>query len=298
MGTATPLDIVLPRTALGEGPHWDPAADRLFWVDIVGQCFHMLDVNDGRVRSYDTSRAVSFVLPVSSTQVLLGLSNGVYLRDLDTDMEQLIAHVTLPNAHRLNDGKCDPQGRLWIGTINTSEEPSETAALYRIKDGKFREIDGGYANANGKAWSPDGRLLYHADTARGIIWQFDYDADCAELSAKRVFANLGDESPDGLAVDTDGNVYAALFGSSAVVVLTPRGDEVSRIDLPVPNPTSCAFGGPDMRTLFITTASDGMDDEALRQWPLAGHIFSVDLDVSGITSAPPSGVFPELEVQT
>lgn len=290
MPIAEPLNLELPRVALGEGAHWDATSGCLFWVDIVGQRFHILDVVNGACDSYDTTRPVSFVFPAPSQKVWLGLANGVYLRDLASDMEQVIAQVTLPNSHRLNDGKCDPRGRLWVGTINTSDNASATAALYRLQGSQFEEIAGGYVNANGKAWSPDSRLMYHADTSRGTIWQWDYDLATAALANKRVFANLGDANPDGLATDTEGNVYAALYGGSAVTVFSARGDEVGRIELPVPNPTSCAFGGDDMRTLFITTASDGMDQEALRQAPLSGHLFVAKLEAAGLQSMSSSSV--------
>jgi len=296
MPIAKPLDLKLPRATLGEGVHWDATSDCLFWADIVEQHFHILNVATGTCDSHDTARPVSFVFPASSAQVWLGLSNGVYLRDLASDMEQVIAHVTLPESHRLNDGKCDPRGRLWVGTINNSENASETAALYRLEGSQFEEIDGGYVNANGKAWSPDGSLMYHADTNRGTIWQWDYDLKTAAVANKRVFVNLGDAHPDGLTVDAEGNVYAALYGASAVAVFSPRGDEIRRIGLPVPNPTSCAFGGEDMRTLFITTARVGMDDEALRNAPLSGHLFTAQLDVNGLRShSPSSAVITEME---
>jgi D-xylonolactonase len=288
MPIVQPLALKLPRATLGEGAHWDPVSSRLFWVDIAEQRFHVFDPRTQALNSYDTSHPVSFVFPASPTQVWLGLSNGVYLRDLEADMEQVIAHLALPDGHRINDGKCDPRGNLWVGTINTSEDASETAALYRLDGSKFREVDGGYVNANGKAWNANASLMYHADTNRGIIWQWDYDPEASAVASKRVFVNLGEEKPDGLAIDTEGNVYAALYGGSAVAVFSQRGDEVDRIDLPVPNVTSCTFGGEDMHTLFITTASDGMEEDALRKAPLSGNLFTVRVQVEGICSPSPS----------
>lgn len=290
MTIAESLDLELPRASLGEGAHWDGAAGRLFWVDIAEQRFHVLDVKNGVRRSYHTSRPVSFVFPASPSQVWLGLANGVYLRDLDTDIEQIVAHLVLPADHRFNDGKCDPRGRLWIGTINTADDGSETAALYKLEDGAFQEVEGGYVNVNGKAWSRDGHVMYHADTNRGVIWQYDYDVETASITNKRVFANLGDANPDGLTADSEGNIYAALYGGSAVTILSPRGDEIGRIELSVPNPTSCAFGGDDMRTLFITTASDGMDEDALRRYPYSGQVFAAGLDVPGVNSPSPTNI--------
>lgn len=127
--------------------------------------------------------------------------------------------------------------------------------------------------------------MYHADTSRGIIWQYDYDLDTATISSKRVFKNLGEANPDGLTADTDGNIYAAIYGGSCVSIFSQRGAEVERIELPAPNVTSCAFGGDDLQTLFITTASQGMDDAALREAPLSGQIFSIQRGVAGQASA-------------
>jgi sugar lactone lactonase YvrE len=290
MPLAKPLDFALPRSTLGEGVHWDAASRCLFWVDIGQQRFHRLNIQNGAVNTYDTSCTVSFVFPVSPTRVWLGLANGLYLRDLEADMEQIIAHLGLPEGHRLNDGKCDPKGKLWVGTINTSEDASETAALYKLEGSTFVEVDSGYLNANGKAWSADGTLMYHADTNRGLIWQWDYDLEASAAYNKRVFGNLGKANPDGLAIDVEGNVYAALYGGSAIAVFSARGHEVERIELPVPNPTSCAFGGDDMHTLFITTAGDGMDDDALQKSPQSGQLFAAELPVRGVGSPSPSQI--------
>jgi sugar lactone lactonase YvrE len=293
MATARPLNLDLPRSRLGEGVCWDERG-RLLWTDIISQRVHIYDVAKADLAQVDTRLPVSFVFPsLSDHELIVGLANGVYRLSIRNGDEQPIATLALPEHHRLNDGKCDSTGHLWAGTINTSEDPSETAALYLLGPNGLTEIESGYTNANGKAWSPDGAVLYHADTARSTIWQYGYDIETAAISNKRVFVTLNGASPDGLAADITGNVYAAIYGGSCVRVFSPRGEELERIELPVPNVTSCAFGGDELRTLFITTAYDGMDEAGLEAAPLSGHVFAVERDIAGIPCRAP--VLPLLQ---
>jgi sugar lactone lactonase YvrE len=299
MPTAEPLDLNLPRSRLGEGIFWDETSGRVFWVDIAGRQIHSCDLQGGDHRSTNTRLPVSFVFPMNAETVLAGLADEIVLLDRSTGKERSVATLSLPEGHRLNDGKCDSDGRLWAGTINTSDEPSETAALYRLDHNGLSEVEGGYTNANGKTWSPDGAILYHADTSRGIIWQYDYDPATGVADHKRVFVNLGEARPDGLASDADGNIYAAIFGGSCVSVLSPRGEKIEQIDVPAPHVTSCAFGGEGLRTLLITTAYDGMDDAALKEAPLSGHVFAIERAIPGLkTSIPSAQHLPHLQDRT
>jgi D-xylonolactonase len=286
MATARLVNADLPRTCLGEGPCWDESG-RLLWVDIVGQHVHIYDPAKREHFQLETKLPVSFVFPYSTDELIVGLADGVYRLTVGDNRYIPVATLNLPESHRLNDGKFDPSGRLWVGTINTSEEPSETAALYRLEPDGLAEVESGFVNANGKAWSPDCAIMYHADTARGIIWQYDYDNETAGLSNKKVFFNLEGDSPDGLAVDEAGNIFAAIYGGSCVKVFSRRGERVETIDLPVPNVTSCAFGGEDLRTLYITTAYDGMDEAALEAAPFSGHILSIERAIPGIAGPIP-----------
>lgn len=182
-----------------------------------------------------------------------------------------IALLDLPSGHRLNDGKLDPARRLWVGTINTADEPSETAALYVLRNDRLEEVEGGYANANGKAWNSDGTTMYHADTSRRTIWKYDYDVKTGTASNKRVFVRHEDWNPDGLCMDTGGNLLVAVFGGARVEIYSHRGERLGDIELPVPNVTSCDLS--DDGTLFVTTAFDGMSTEARRKAPQSGAIF-------------------------
>lgn len=265
------LDDRLPACQLGEGAYWDEPSASLYWVDIIGRSVHRYDPKTRTHSVWTVSQEVSFAYPRDGRLVLC-MADGVYDFDPDTGVERPLALLDLPRNHRLNDGKRDPEGRLWVGTINTAENPSATAALYAFRNDRLEEVEGGYENANGKVWSPDGRIMYHADTARNTIWQYEYDIETGSASRKRVFVRTGELSPDGLCLDGDGNIIAAMFGGSCLQVYSPRGDLIVRIDLPIPNPTSCAISGD---TLFVTTAFDGLDDEQRRTFPLSGQVLFV-----------------------
>lgn len=210
-------------------------------------------------------------------RMLVCLEDGVYGYDPQTGEETATATLSLPRDHRLNDGKVSPEGRLWVGTIDTSDHPSETAGLFVLDDTNLELVESGYENANGKAWSPDGTIMYHADTARSTIWQYDYDPELGKLSGKREFVVVDDGNPDGLCADDHGRVYAAIYGGARIDVFEPNGRRIAVVAVPVPNPTSCTIVPGKPNILYITTAYDGMDDDERAKYPLAGAMFSADL---------------------
>jgi xylono-1,5-lactonase len=263
------LDASLLPDQLGEGVFWDGDAGALYWVDIERQVIHRYHVATTAHNCWKTSKQVSFAYPHDG-HLMLCLANGVHRFDPHTAIETPVAVLNLPSDHRLNDGKLDPFGRLWVGTINTSEDPAETAALYVLRGDVLEEVESGYVNANGKAWSPDGRVMYHADTDRGTIWQYDYDGETGTASGKRVLVKIQEGSPDGLCTDEDGNIIAAMYGGGCLKVFSFRGDEKAQIDLPVSNPTSCVLVGSN---LYITTAYDGLTEDERKQEPHAGRLF-------------------------
>ncbi|WP_313606766.1 SMP-30/gluconolactonase/LRE family protein [Rhizobium sp.] len=271
------LDPALPLCQLGEGAHWDRETSSLWWVDILGKTIHRHMLLECRHDAWAVSKEVSFVFPRSDGRLLIGLSDGVYVFDPENGKEAQITGLDLPHDHRLNDGKFDPAGRLWVGTINTASEPSETAALYILRDDHLEEIEGGYVNANGKAWSADGTLMFHADTSRDSVWIYDFDPATSSIENKRVFAKTHDGSPDGLEAGADGRVYAAIYGGSRVDVFSSRGEVIDQISVPAANVTSCCLGGADNNELFITTAFEGMSEEDRRASPLAGQVFVASL---------------------
>ena len=284
MTTAAPLNASLEPSQLGEGIFCSDKTGSVYWVDIKQATVHIQDAS-GTHSTITTPSPVSFVFPIGDDRLLLGLKDGIY--EAKDGAFVPVTKLDLPAEHRLNDGKCDPRGRVWVGTICTAADPSETAALYRMQGRDLHEVEGGYVNANGKAWSPDGQVMYHADTSRNIIWQYDYDLSSGSLSNKRTFVRVDGGSPDGICTDSKGRVLAALYGGSCVAVYSPRGGLVEKIALPVPNVTSCCFGGKDLRTLYITTAYDGMDAAAREQHPLSGQVFCAEMDVPGLPATAP-----------
>jgi xylono-1,5-lactonase len=273
---AEPADLSLPLSQLGEGAYFDLASQRLFWVDIEGKTIHVLNLVSKAHSSWTLAKKVTFAVP-NDGRMLVCLEDGVYDYDPQTGEERATTTLSLPLGHRLNDGKVSPEGRLWVGTIDTSDHPSETAGLFVLDDNSLKLVESGYENANGKAWSPDGTIMYHADTARSTIWQYDYDPQSGKLSVKREFAKIDNGNPDGLCADDHGRVYAAIYGGERIDVFEPDGRRIAVVAVPVPNPTSCTFAPGEPNMLYITTAYDGMDDDERAKYPLAGAILNADL---------------------
>lgn len=220
------MSAEMPLNQLGEGAYCSRDNATLYWVDIAGQTVHPYLLPDKVHSSWRLSKEVSFAFPPQDGRLLVGLIDGVYEYDPESGEEIPIALLDLPSGHRLNDGKLDPTGRLWVGTINTADEPSETAALYVLRDDQLVEVEGGYANANGNAWSPDGTVMYHADISRGT-WAYDYDVETGMPSNKRVFVRHEDWNPDGLCIDPEGNLLVAVFGGACMETYSNRAEHVA-----------------------------------------------------------------------
>lgn len=266
------LDDKLSLSRLGEGAYWDRQSSAFYWVDILDCRINRYSFRDRGHQQWTTSKEVSYAFP-SDGGLVACLADGVYDIDPHNGLETLVAGLVLPHDHRLNDAKADPAGRLWVGTINTAEDAAPTAALYVLKDDELHEIESGYVNANGKAWSPDGLVMYHADTARSTIWQYDFDVATGSVSNKRVFVHQEGLHPDGLCADAAGRIFAAVYGEARINVYSHRADLVDTVALPVPNVTSCALCGDHSELLLITTAYDGLNDAQRTSAPLSGGVF-------------------------
>ena len=268
----------------GEGPCWDEPQQSLYWVDIDGCRAHRYRLNDGVVDTWDLPEKTGWLLPCAAhSEWLAGCKSGIYLMDLDAKSRELLIdpEPDLPG-NRLNDAKIDVDGRLWAGTMN-DEEKMPTGWLYRIdSDLNCIRSDGPYITTNGPAMSPDDRVLYHVDTYGGIVYAFDKHRD-GTLDGRRIFAKVGDGEgkPDGLTVDVDGFVWLAHWGGSRVTRFAPDGVVDGVLEIPTPQVTNCAFGGPNMDLLFITTAARNID---LETHPKAGGLFCVQTAVRGLLS--------------
>jgi sugar lactone lactonase YvrE len=268
---------------LGEGPVWSASEEAVWFVDIKGQRIHRFHEPSGDRRSWSAPSQPGFVLPAKDGTFITGLKTGLHRFNPKTGEFSLLTAVE-PKArnNRLNDGYVDKDGYLWFGSMD-DDEKDPTGALYQLLSDGPRSRDDKYVITNGPTASPDGRTLYHVDTLQKVLYAFDKAPD-GTLSNKRVFARIGegDGYPDGAIVDSEGCVWQSLFSGWGINRYSPDGRTLSKLNLPVANVTKAAFGGRDLRTLYITTAWKGLSAKERAEQPLAGGLFRVRVDAAGL----------------
>ena len=266
------------RSLLGEGPMWSPRDGALYWVDILTPAVHRFDT----VKQLDTEvklgSMVSVAIPKATGGLLLATPGGIVTFDPDTKLLSPICHPesTRPG-NRYNDGKCDRMGRLWIGSLDMATAANR-GNLFRVDaDGSWKKMDTGFTVANGLGWSPDNKLMYFTDSMRRTIYVYDFDLHAGEISNRRALITLdaSDGTPDGLTVDQDGCLWVAIWDAWRVSRFSADGEEMLRIKMPVPRPTSCCFGGENLDTLYVTSASVRLNVEALAAAPQSGSLFAI-----------------------
>ncbi|MCC8395622.1 SMP-30/gluconolactonase/LRE family protein [Paraburkholderia sp. MMS20-SJTR3] len=286
MSMPVPVCVWPVGAELGEGPLWQAAENALYFVDIKGHRIHRLALDSGEQQSWQAPDQPGFIVPLADRLFVCGLPDGLYCFDATSGaFAKLIDVESQLPGNRLNDGFVDAQGRLWFGSMDNAEvAPSGT--LYRVNEaGEALAQDDDYVITNGPAMSPDGRTLYHNDTMRRVVYAFDVAAD-GTLSGKRIFAAIsGDGHPDGLAVDADGFVWVALFGGWRIERYSPAGELVDQVPLPCANVTKLAFGGADLRTVYVTTAWKGLTAVERQHQPQAGGLFLFRAPVAGQAQA-------------
>lgn len=271
---------------LGEGSIWDEQSQRLYWVDIYGEQLHIFDPATGENQTFDVGQPVGTVVLRTSGGVMLAVRDGFAAFDPATEALTIVADPEphLPD-NRFNDGKCDPAGRFWAGTISMSGEPN-TAALYVLDtDMSVRKMIAPISVANGIVWSHDHKTMYHIDTPTREIAAYDYDVVTGRISNRRVAVTVDPAYgyPDGMTIDVDGNLWVAMWQGFAVQCWNPISAELQHtVHLPVERVTSCAFGGDDLQTLYITTANSGERTAGEPASAYAGDLFAVRLPVAGI----------------
>lgn len=282
---------------LGEGPYWVPDDECLLWVDISEGQLHRTDVASGSTESVKLD-AVSAAFPAAGGGILTAGGNQLTLRFLAGGEEKqpprVVAEAPAREGVRFNDGGVDPAGRVWIGSMHT-DESEPLGELYRLDpDGTLTPVVRKVTISNGLGWSPDGSRLYYVDSPSRKIDMFDYDSAAGEASGRRVFADLryADGVPDGLTVDADGCVWVAMWGGAAIRRFTPAGKPDVMLPVPVARPTSCAFGGPDLSDLYVTSASIGLSESARAAQPLAGRLLRLRPGPFGLPSATASALLP------
>jgi sugar lactone lactonase YvrE len=282
--------VVAAGAELGEGPVWDARSGRIAWVDILGRRVHLTDPLTGATESIETPLHVGAIAARAKGGFVAALQDGFWV--IGDGQPRRI--TTIPEARsglRFNDGKCDPAGRFWAGTM-AYDEATGAAALYRLDaDGRSTRVIDGVTISNGLDWSIDGTTMYYVDSPLHRIDAFDYEPSTGEISNRRTAIQVAAEAgtPDGLTLDADGGIWVALWGGSAVHrYLDGRLERV--IKLPVSRPTSCAFGGADLDELYVTSAWEGLSDAERRIQPLAGSLFRIRTGIRGLPARSYVGV--------
>ena len=274
------------HAVLGEGPLWVPREAALYWLDIQGRKIFRLD-EKGEVSQWPTPFRVGCIASRAKGGFIAGTDQGIAEIDLASGRLHLLFNPEqeLPD-NRFNDGKVDREGRFWVGSMDDREKEA-SGTLYRIDAGLgCTAMDGGYRVTNGPAFSPSGDLMYENDSARRVTYVFDVQPD-GRVSNRRPFVQFGenDGHPDGMTVDSEGCLWIAFWDGWCIRRFSAEGKLLQTIEMPVARPTSCAFGGPDLDRLYVTSASRDLDETALEMQPKAGGLFMLVPGVRGLEEA-------------
>jgi sugar lactone lactonase YvrE len=282
-----PYIAVKQSCILGESPIWSVAEQALYWVDIRNPMIYRLDPASGDVRNWRIQTEIGSIGLAGEGRLIAGTRMGIAYIGLEDNSFEDVADPegdSRMNAVRMNDGKVDRQGRFWCGSM---DDPgyAEVASLYRIDhDHSVHRMEGPVTISNALCWSPDNTVMYFADSRKRTMWAYDFDAASGAIANRRVFLEVaeGDGVPDGATVDADGFVWVAHMRGGKVKRYDPEGRVEREIAFPV-SLTSCpAFGGPDLSTLYVTTASSKFEPADFEREPDAGSLFAVDMDVKGL----------------
>jgi L-arabinonolactonase len=282
------------QNKLGEGVIWDPVEEVLWWVDVpMPSAIHRLHLATARHEQWPMPEMVTSLSRRTDGRLLVASHHGVNVFDPSTGC---LVRVAAPEAdkplNRANDGSTDAAGRFWFGTMRNNiaadnsylDVPESTGSLYKVGADLIPVMmDGGIGIANSTAWSPDGRTMYFADTLAGTIYAYDFDLALGAVSNRRVFASPeGHGFPDGSAVDSEGYLWSARWEGGCLLRFAPDGRVDRILKVPARRVTCCAFGGPDLDTLYITTSRLHLAEEELQHQPQAGGLFAVRTGVRGL----------------
>ncbi|MEM7487576.1 MAG: SMP-30/gluconolactonase/LRE family protein [Pseudomonadota bacterium] len=274
------------KPLLGEGPLWDVEAERLWFIDSLGQRVFRCTADGAEMRAWTVPSAIGSMCLRASGGAIVALTDGFHALDLETgETDHLVDPEPDSPGNRLNDGKVDPAGRFLCGSMDMGEAEA-TGRLWRLDpDLSLHELERDIICSNGPCWSPDGRTLYFSDSFTGAISAFDYDPATGAASNRRRFADLPTDragAPDGATVDAEGGVWSACVFDGRIFRFTPDGATDRVIEMPVRKVTSVAFGGPDLATLYVTSMAEPPLPKYPGDGPLRGATFRIDgLSVRG-----------------
>ena len=277
--------VVKAQNTLGEGPVWHSLHQMLYWVDIEQRVVHGFDPEKNLHAKWPVRKRVGTVAPARNGNLILGLQGEIAELDLATGRVHTLAplEADLPD-NRCNDGKCDRAGRFWVGTMHLDCKPA-TGSLYCIDtDLRITKVLEGLTIANGMGWSRDGSRMFFIDSADRAVKSFRFSEKHASLAADETVLRFhnDDELPDGMCVDSAGNLWIGFWGGGRVGCYDPAtGRHLLDVKVPAPHVTSCCFGGADLKTLYVTSARQGLTGERLEEFPLSGSVFSCRTEVHG-----------------
>jgi L-arabinonolactonase len=278
---------------IGEGPLWSVAEQALYWIDIERKQLYRRGPSDSRPQSWTLPYYPGCLAELAPGRIAVAMGEGVQQLDLKScTIELLCSAPARRSGTRFNDGKVDPKGRLWVGTMqnNFGLDGGQVSidrfdgALYRFDvDGRVGTIEEDIGIANTLAWSPDHNRFYFGDSLKGCLYLYDFNEESGTVRNKRIFFDAtGYGVPYGSAIDVEGCLWNARWDGGAVLRITPEGKVDQVVVLPVPRPTSCALGGADLKTLYVTSATYGLTAAQLEQFPLSGSVFAIRVAGQGI----------------
>lgn len=271
---------------LGEGAIYNDSTREFWHVDIEGKQLFITDLDTKRQKTYNMGERIGTVTPDNQSNAIVALQNGIYQYNLDSSSFKLICHPidTIPEI-RYNDGKCDANGRLWVGSMGLKQKPNR-ASLYSIEKGMAKKKMDNVTISNGIVWSRDNRTMYYIDTPHENVKAYDFDLASGSISNERVVIEIGGLGfPDGMAIDDEGMLWIALWNGNRVGRWNPAtGDLIGVVEVPAHNITSCAFVGEQLDSLIITSARVDMTDAEREMYPQAGSLFVVVPEVRGVRS--------------
>lgn len=292
MPPAVVRPVSTSRAVLGENPLWDPRTERLYSVDAMGRKLFLHEPAAGTQQEWALPLAPGAFALRSKGGLLMAFRRGLALIEPGAaEPGDMLTPFFNPEAEIFNDGKCDRRGRFWVGTMHRKAS-DPVGGLYRVDhDLTVTRMADQMILSNGIAWSPDDRILYHCDTRAALIWAYDYDIAEGAIANRRVFADFRHRKgrPDGCTTDTEGGLWVAEVEAGQVIRFDPTGQVTRTVPVPVTHPTSVIFGGPGLKTLFITSMQFGIPPEELAHQPLAGAVFAADVGAQGLPEVPFAG---------
>jgi sugar lactone lactonase YvrE len=274
---------------LSESPVWDGGLNALLWCDIPAGLIHELQFGTGRRRRWQFNGPVGSFGLCTDDRLVVACRHDILLLDRDSDRRALLARVGSGDPRtRLNDGKVGPDGAFWVGTMDDTPAKAPIGALYRVtSSGQGECVAEEIITSNGLAWSADARTMFHSDSRRRVLYAWDFDAVTGQIRNRRLVSELTDAigRPDGGATDAAGWYWSAGVTAGQLNRFDVLGARDTPLPFPVPAPTMPCFGGPDLRTLFVTSLRMGLSDEALEKAPLSGAIFRAQVETPGVAVA-------------